>query len=256
MKRLYSTLAVILAVAAINAQITVVYQVDITNYLDNGNVLGPNGMRVGGNFSAYGATNDGVAMADWTPSGEASAMTDLGNNVWSITVTYPAASIGAEQLYKFVNNDWGTNEGTDAENTIGADGCGLDDGAGNVNRTLTIPATSAGLQYCFDACFTCSGDDPEFTPTGLNELVKVSGMTVGPNPAEDQVTFKFNLDNRANVRLSLINILGSEVAVISNGTRTAGPHQVNYDLETLANGSYFYRLQAGEILITGNLIKF
>ena len=163
MKKLYSTLAAILAVVAFNAQVTVVYQVDITDYLDNGNVLGANGMRIGGNFAAYGATANGEAMVDWSPSNATCAMTDLGNNVWSITVEYPGASVGAEQLFKFVNNDWGTNEGTDANNTIGADGCGLDDGAGNVNRTLAIPANDLGLQYCFDACFTCAGGDPVFT---------------------------------------------------------------------------------------------
>jgi len=195
-------------------------------------------------------------MADWTPSGANSGMVDQGYNVWSITVVYPPASIGAEQLFKFVNNDWGTNEGTDPENSIGDDGCGLDDGAGNVNRTLVIPAENLGLQYCFDACFTCAGASPEFTVTGLNELVKVSGLAVSPNPAQDQVSFRFNLESRSSVRISLFDILGSEVAVVSNQTMSAGQNQIAYNVEALSTGTYFYRIQAGESIVTGKLIKY
>jgi hypothetical protein len=139
--------------------VTITYKVDITNYLAGGATLGANGIRVGGNFGDRGASSAGGAMVNWSPADANSALTSLGNNIWSIQVTYPSSSIGSVQSYKFVNNDWGTNEGTDPANTIASGGCGVDDGAGNINRTQIIPATSTEVCFVWDACTPCS-----FTP--------------------------------------------------------------------------------------------
>ncbi|MGA1364730.1 MAG: hypothetical protein ACO31C_07290, partial [Schleiferiaceae bacterium] len=86
------TLAAALVASAAFAQVSVTYKVDITDYLGAGNTLGANGMRVGGNFADQGATTGGNAMVNWSPSDANSAMTDEGNNIWSITVDYPASA--------------------------------------------------------------------------------------------------------------------------------------------------------------------
>lgn len=131
------------------APVTVTYQVDVTEYLAGGATLNVDGIRVGGNFSTVGAS-----LPDWTPSNAACAMTDLGSGLWSIAVTYPASAIGTTQLYKFVNGDWGTNEGG-GSSLIATDGCGTNDGGGNINRTLVIPATNTTYTYCWDKCVAC-----------------------------------------------------------------------------------------------------
>ncbi len=131
------------------APVTVTYQVDVTEYLAGGATLNPNGIRVGGNFTTVGAS-----LPDWSPANAACAMTDLGNNLWSIAVTYPASAIGTTQLYKFVNGDWGTNEGG-GSSLIAINGCGVNDGGGNINRTLVIPATNTTYTYCWDKCVAC-----------------------------------------------------------------------------------------------------
>ena len=130
------------------APVTVTYQVDVTDYISGGATLNTNGIRVGGNFSTIGAS-----LPDWTPSNAACAMTDLGNGLWSIAVTYPASAIGTTQLYKFVNGDWGTNEGI-ATSLIAVDGCGINDN-GNINRQLVIPATNTTYTFCWDKCTAC-----------------------------------------------------------------------------------------------------
>ena len=108
-------------------------------------------MRVGGNFAAYGAKRGDSLMVDWTPSNKFSRLDSLGNNIWGITVTYPTSASGSMQEYKFVNNDWGTNEGTDAEHTIDIGGCGMPWG----NRSLVIPFTNQEVCYYWDACVAC-----------------------------------------------------------------------------------------------------
>lgn len=94
MKKIYSLLSILFVAGAVNAQVNVTYMVDITNYLAAGNTLLPGGIRIGGDFGALAAENAGTAMASWSPADPTCALTDMGSNVWSITVTYPTASIG------------------------------------------------------------------------------------------------------------------------------------------------------------------
>jgi hypothetical protein len=84
-----------------------------------------------------------------------------GTNIWTITVQYASFPIPPieplVQSYKFVNNDWGTNEGLDPNNTIVSGGCGALDGT-DTNRKLTISTLAADtvLNYCWDQCLPCS----------------------------------------------------------------------------------------------------
>ena len=143
-----------IASIAVHAQVTVTYRVDITGYLAGGATLGANGIRIGGNFADRGARVGNTPMVNWTPTHPAGAMTNSGNNIWTITVTYPDSSKAKTQTYKFVNNDWGTNEGL-ADSTIASGGCGFQDVGGNINRTFIIPATNQTLTYCWDKCTAC-----------------------------------------------------------------------------------------------------
>ena len=216
------------------SQVTVTYQVDITGYLAAGNTLNANGIRVGGNF-----TTNGAPVADWSPSDATCAMTDLGSNIWSIAITYPQASVGATQLYKFVNGDWGTNEGTDPANTIAGDSCGV----GNVNRTLVIPA--ANTTYCFvwDACTSCGA-------ASLTETA-IANVVVSPNPVSDMATFTFDLNGTSDVTVTLFDLAGKVVSTTSASNQTS----VEVNTAALNSGSYIYQVKAGDNVTTGKLIK-
>ena len=227
------TLAAALVASAAFAQVSVTYKVDITDYLGAGATLGANGMRVGGNFADQTATVGGNAMVNWSPSDANSAMTDEGNNIWSITVDYPASAVGAQHFYKFVNNDWGTNEGTDPASTIATGGCGVDDGAGNINRTITIPSANAAFLYCFDACLQCDGTSPNLS-IEKNETV---ALTVSPNPTTGAVSLEFSARAAGFAGINVVNILGQSVMSFERAVE-AGVNTLNADLN-VANGTYF-----------------
>jgi hypothetical protein len=169
-------------------------------------------------------------------------MTDEGNNVWSITVSYPVASLGATQFYKFVNGDWGANEGTDPANTIAVDSCGVDDGSGNINRTYTLlPGT---VCYVWDACTACGVSVAENA---------IANLTVAPNPASDVVNFTFEANNAATATVTLFDLAGKVVA--TKTVATSAVTSVEMNTTALQAGSYIYNVVAGDKIATGKLIK-
>ncbi|MFC2130944.1 hypothetical protein ACFLSQ_05880 [Bacteroidota bacterium] len=72
-------------------------------------------------------------------------------------------------------------------------------------------------------------------------------LTVSPNPIETATTVNYviNGDSPQQVRLSLFNELGQEVALISGGTVNPGSHTLSYSAGNLANGIYYMVLRSG-----------
>ncbi|HET8962363.1 MAG TPA: T9SS type A sorting domain-containing protein, partial [Chitinophagales bacterium] len=160
--------------------INVTYQVDVTNYIAEGATISAEGMRVGGNF-----TDLGSSIPNWTPSDPASAMTDIGGNIWEITVQYPLGSAGMTLEYKYVNGDWfptGENEYDDgAASMFGELGCGGE------NREVTVPSSDATYLYCWEECSACETTETcvAVPPTDLyvDEINAFGGMihwTIAP----------------------------------------------------------------------------
>lgn len=84
MKRIFTLLSfVFMGGFAFSQLVIVTLQVDITNYLADGNTLDPNGIRVIGGFGATGATVTTGAMVDWTPSDPNSEFRILEQKKWS-----------------------------------------------------------------------------------------------------------------------------------------------------------------------------
>jgi len=76
--------------------------------------------------------------------------------------------------------------------------------------------------------------------------VRIAGTF--PNPAAGQARVAFELATAGDVSLRLFDTMGREVAVVTEGARTAGAHSVTADLGGLASGVYVLRLDAaGEV---------
>ncbi len=235
MKKIFTLFSMVALSLSAMSQVTVTYRVDITDYLAAGNTLNANGIRVGGNF-----TDNASTLPNWTPSDATCAMTDLGSNIWSIDVTYPQTSVGNTQMYKFVNGDWGTNEGTDAANTIGADGCGTDDGGGNVNRTLVIPATNTTLCFVWDNCTSC-------LTSSITENV-IENVVVSPNPTSESTNFTFASSVEASI--TLFDLAGKVVA-----SKVETGNVINVNTSSLNDGIYIYQVKVGNNVTTGKISK-
>jgi hypothetical protein len=94
--------------------------------------------------------------------------------------------------------------------------------------------------------------------TVANEVVElpkeVSLSQNFPNPFNPTTTIRFALPESSRARLQVYDILGRRVAVLVDGLRTAGFHQVSFDASRFASGVYLYRLEAGGKVFTKKMM--
>lgn len=68
-----------------------------------------------------------------------------------------------------------------------------------------------------------------------------------PNPFNPTTTIRFSLPQRANVTLTVYNMLGQKVAVVvENEIFIAGEHSMSFEAGNLSTGVYIYRLAADD----------
>ena len=64
-----------------------------------------------------------------------------------------------------------------------------------------------------------------------------------PNPFNPSTTISFTLPQSGNVKLTVYNIIGQQVAELVNGYKEAGIHTINFSASDFNSGVYFYRLE-------------
>ncbi|MBN2185411.1 MAG: T9SS type A sorting domain-containing protein [Candidatus Krumholzibacteriota bacterium] len=80
-----------------------------------------------------------------------------------------------------------------------------------------------------------------------------------PNPFNPSTLIRFELPEAMHVRLDIYNVSGQLVATLEDGFREAGIHDMpwngmNSSGVSVGSGVYFYRLQAGEAVITKKML--
>lgn len=75
-----------------------------------------------------------------------------------------------------------------------------------------------------------------------------------PNPFNPTTNIKYEIPEAATVSLTVYNMLGQRVATLVNDRKSAGFHEVNFDASNMASGSYIYRLEAGEKVMTQRMM--
>ncbi len=128
--------------------VTITFQMDASNITVN-----TNGIHIAGSFQGWDAST--------------TAMTDLGNGIWSYSFT---TNPNQTFQYKFINgNDWSGSEIVPAE-------CGIDNGLGGFNREITVGTSSQTFTaICFSECSPCN--------VGVSETIHT--LNLYPNPFTD-----------------------------------------------------------------------
>jgi hypothetical protein len=85
--------------------------------------------------------------------------------------------------------------------------------------------------------------------TGLN-----NSFSVYPNPFINTTTISYQLNTAEKVKIKVLDILGNEVAVLVNETKTGGAYNLIFDASALGKGIYFCRIEAGNYTETKKLV--
>jgi hypothetical protein len=75
-----------------------------------------------------------------------------------------------------------------------------------------------------------------------------------PNPFNPATTISYSIPEESLVSLKIYDVMGREVAELVNGRQLAGVYNVNFDASSLASGTYFYKLTAGDFVSVKKMV--
>ena len=139
-----------------------------------------------------------------------------GNGVYAVTLDVGAVD---SLLFKYVINDWGTNEFGD---NMDAGDCTADDG----NRLEVVSQVGTDLPvYLYNSCEVSS-----LTVSSARDFAALPGVSVGPNPATDYATVSLPAGGSYDIR-----VLDATGRIVSEAAQYT---QATYELSGLAAGLY------------------
>ncbi|MCB9232505.1 MAG: PKD domain-containing protein [Bacteroidia bacterium] len=138
-----------------------------------------------------------------------------------------------------------------------------DFGDGNLSN-LQNPVHTYSQNGRYEVCLTikttaqCNQthcDSVQVIITSLDELATgINQLNLFPNPANDHFSLSFNLKERGEIRLEMMNALGQMILQKSLGTGIQGENQFDLETNRLAEGSYLVRIWVNDAFVTRKLI--
>lgn len=114
--------------------------------------------------------------------------------------------------------------------------------------------TFSGVTFTGSKMYTLGTKDASASPIGFEatSVEDTDGLIPDeyalrnnyPNPFNPATSIKFDLPAVSDVRLSVFNVLGEEVAVLFDGTLQAGYHVQEWNAANLPSGVYIYHISA------------
>jgi uncharacterized protein (DUF1501 family) len=109
---------------------------------------------------------------------------------------------------------------------------------------------------------------PDFQPLPILNVCNLTTSTPGftpaapsvqalvyPNPCQQWLHLDLELPDTVHVRITLLDAMGGQLAVLASGPLSSGLHQVPVEMRSYAAGTYFIRIQYGSGVLTRRFIK-
>jgi cyclomaltodextrinase len=97
-------------------------------------------------------------------------------------------------------------------------------------------------------------------PQTVQELPRVFSLEQNyPNPFNSSCAISFELPNRSRVAITIFNVLGAQVKVLTDQVFPAGVHHIEWDGRndsgvSVGSGLYFYQMRAGSFAATRKML--
>ncbi|KXK03751.1 MAG: T9SS type A sorting domain-containing protein [Ignavibacteriaceae bacterium] len=131
---------------------------------------------------------------------------------------------------------------------------------GNITDTIFANGNAVDLNFNTD------GDNWNFAPIFTVDITTVSvpnNNTIVndydlsqnyPNPFNPVTNIRFDIMKAGKVRLSVYDMTGKEVSVLTNEVLKPGSYEVGFDASHLSSGVYYYRIEAGEFVSVKRMV--
>ncbi len=116
---------------------------------------------------------------------------------------------------------------------------------------MTFRSTGNDIQRHFSVTCTqgiASAPGQELLPSQFGII------SAYPNPFNNVTKITFGLFEASQVSISVIDIVGRQIAVLSHGPQTAGVHSVSWNAKGVESGIYILRLEGGNRTSTHKLV--
>lgn len=172
--------------------------------------------------------------------------TSTNNTFRSVTgITYPLLLNGRNVL----NAYYGNFSSYDRSVVIGSDGKLLYRGTGFVNTD--VAAVKAVIEAELARIVSIDDEDDLDRPNETRLLAPY------PNPFNPSTVVGFQVgaihESPVQVKLSVYDLLGREIAVLVDGVMPAGSHSVRFSGDGLTSGMYFVRLQTADHVLVRSI---
>jgi hypothetical protein len=235
-------------------------------------VLTPNLAQPRSNFKGCGKMDNVVyAIAGFTTVGvgtnDRATLTDIAGNCYT-PVPVELTSFTASVIGNSVNLVWETaselnNSGFSVERTSANSEyteVGFVPGFGTTTEAKSYSFSDQNLQngiylyrlkqIDFDGTF-------EYSEEIEVEVITPASFSLDqnyPNPFNPSTRINYSVPESGNIRLSVYNTVGEEVAVLVNGFSQAGSFDVTFDASNLSTGVYLYKLQSANSVQTKKMM--
>jgi hypothetical protein len=88
----------------------------------------------------------------------------------------------------------------------------------------------------------------------MPEISNIFQLRNFPNPFNGNTMIEYQLPVEGKVKLNVFDLSGHEITTLVNEYKPAGIHKINFKVNKLPAGTYFYRIQAGKYTETKKLI--
>jgi hypothetical protein len=105
----------------------------------------------------------------------------------------------------------------------------VDESGGVVTNVVYIDSVRAGVPQ-----------------VGIAELADQNELIVYPNPASDNASVQYSLSSASRVKITVVNVLGQELAVLNDKILPAGKHRFAIELNSaeFQTGIYFICIES------------